>query len=71
MDAKNICSIKNLKVNLEISIKDEIVKNALKIKPNYIITNIAGGKQEILGHYIKQNINFKTSISGENLIFIK
>tara|TARA_A100001035_G_scaffold128666_1_gene101203 strand:- start:288 stop:1004 length:717 start_codon:yes stop_codon:yes gene_type:complete len=36
LDAKKICSIKNLSVNLEISIKDEIVKNALKIKPNYI-----------------------------------
>ena len=36
LDARNICSIKNLLVNLEISIKDEIVKNALKIKPNYI-----------------------------------
>ena len=36
LDAKNICSIKNLLVNLEISIKDEIVNNALKIKPNFI-----------------------------------
>ena len=36
LDAKNICLIKNLLVNLEISIKDEIVKNALKIKPNFI-----------------------------------
>ncbi len=36
LDAKNICSINNLLVNLEISIKDEIVNNALKIKPNYI-----------------------------------
>ena len=36
LDAKNICSIKNLSINLEISIKDEIVKNALKIKPNFI-----------------------------------
>ena len=36
LDAKNICSIKNLLVNLEISVKDEIVKNALKIKPDYI-----------------------------------
>ena len=35
-DAKKICSIKNLLVNLEISIKDEIVNNALRIKPNYI-----------------------------------
>ena len=36
LDAKKICSIKNLLVNLEISIKDEIVSNALKIKPNFI-----------------------------------
>ncbi len=36
LDAKNICSIKNLFVNLEISIKDEIVKKAIKIKPNYV-----------------------------------
>ena len=36
LDAKKICSIKNLLVNLEISIKNEIVQNALKIKPDYI-----------------------------------
>ena len=36
LDAKKICSIKNLLVNLEISIKDEIVKNALKIRPDFI-----------------------------------
>ncbi len=36
LDAKKICSINNLLVNLEISIKDEIVKSALRIKPNYI-----------------------------------
>ena len=36
LDAKKICSIKNLLVNLEISISDAIVKNALKIKPNFI-----------------------------------
>ena len=35
-DAKKICSIKNLLVNLEISTKNEIMKNALKIKPNFI-----------------------------------
>jgi len=36
LDAKKICSIKQLFVNLEISTKDEIVKNALKIKPDFI-----------------------------------
>ena len=35
-DAKKICSIKNLLVNLEISIKDEIVQKAIKIKPDFI-----------------------------------
>ncbi len=35
-DAKKICSIKNLLVNLEISTNSEIIKNALKIKPNFI-----------------------------------
>ena len=35
-DAKKICSIKNLLVNLEISIRNEIVKKALSIGPNYI-----------------------------------
>ncbi len=36
IDAKKICSIKNLLVNLEVSTKTEIIKNALKIKPNFI-----------------------------------
>ena len=35
-DAKKICKIKKIFVNLEISMNDKIVKNALKIKPNYI-----------------------------------
>ena len=36
LDAKRICSIKNLLVNLEISMNKEIVNKALKIKPNFI-----------------------------------
>jgi len=35
-DAKKICSLKNVLVNLEISMNHKIVNNALKIKPNYI-----------------------------------
>ena len=35
-DAKRICSIKGLLVNLEISTNHNIVKNALKIKPNFV-----------------------------------
>ena len=35
-DAKRICSIRGLLVNLEISTNPEIVKNAIKIKPNFV-----------------------------------
>ena len=36
LDAQRICKLKKILVNLEISMNDKIVKNALKIKPNYI-----------------------------------
>ena len=36
LDAKKICSLKKVLVNLEISMNDKIIKYALKIKPNYI-----------------------------------
>ena len=36
LDAKKICSIKNILVNLEISTNPNIVKTALKIKPDFI-----------------------------------
>jgi pyridoxine 5-phosphate synthase len=36
LDAKKICKSKKILVNLEISINDKIVNNALKIKPDFI-----------------------------------
>ena len=36
LDAKKICSIKNLLVNLEVSTNSKIINNALKIKPNFV-----------------------------------
>ena len=36
LDAKKICKAKKVLVNLEISMNDKIINNALKIKPNYI-----------------------------------
>ena len=36
LDAKKICKLKKILVNLEISMNNKIVKNALKIKHNYI-----------------------------------
>ena len=35
-DAKKICNLKNILVNLEVSMNDSIISNALRIKPNYI-----------------------------------
>ena len=39
-----------------------LLKNIKKFKPDYIIVNIGGGVQEVLGLYIKKNLKFKTSI---------
>ena len=36
VDAKKICNLKNILVNLEVSMNEDIIKKALKIKPNYI-----------------------------------
>ncbi len=58
-DAKKICSIKNLIVNLEISLNNEIVKKALKIKPSYICI-VPEKRKEITtegGLNLKKNIN--------------
>ena len=45
------------------SISDKKLLNIIKrIKPEYILLNIGGGTQEILGLYIKNNINFKCTI---------
>jgi len=45
------------------SISDKKLINIInKIKPDYILINIGGGMQEILGLYIKTNINFKCTI---------
>ena len=35
-DARKICSIKKLFVNLEISTNSKIIKTALRLKPNFI-----------------------------------
>ncbi len=40
----------------------KLLKIINKIKPNFIITNIGGGTQEVLGLYLKKNLKFKTTI---------
>ena len=57
-DAKQICSIKNIPVNLEISTNLQIVKIALKIKPDFICI-VPENRKEITtegGLNLKKNI---------------
>ena len=65
-DAKKICSIKKLFVNLEISTNPNIIKTALKIKPNFICI-VPENRNEITtegGLNIKKNkIKLKKIIS--------
>tara|TARA_B100001057_G_scaffold454786_1_gene500831 strand:+ start:22 stop:741 length:720 start_codon:yes stop_codon:yes gene_type:complete len=59
VDAKNICGLKNVLVNLEISMNNEIVYKALKIKPNFICL-VPENRKEITtegGLDIKNNFN--------------
>ena len=39
-----------------------LLKKIKKLKPNFILTNVGGGTQEILGLYLKKNLKFKTTI---------
>ena len=59
LDAKKICSIKNILVNLEISTNSSIVKAALNIKPNFICI-VPENRKEITtegGLNLKKNKN--------------
>ena len=66
LDAKKICSLKGLLVNLEISTNPKMVKNALKIKPNFVCI-VPENRKEVTtegGLDIKKNkIKLKTIIS--------
>ena len=40
----------------------KLLKKLKKVKPDYIVTNIGGGVQEILAIYLKKNLKHKTTI---------
>tara|TARA_E500000178_G_scaffold229341_1_gene225980 strand:+ start:662 stop:1396 length:735 start_codon:yes stop_codon:yes gene_type:complete len=48
--------------NPEKIIDKQLLKKINKFKPNFIITNIGGGTQEILGLYLITNLKIKTTI---------
>ena len=43
-------------------IDKKLLTRIKKFKPHYIIVNIGGGTQEILGLYLRENLKFKTTI---------
>ena len=52
-----------IKIRKKLDKLDDSLLNIIKrIRPEYILLNIGGGIQEILGLYIKNNINFKCTI---------
>ena len=59
LDAKKICSIKNLLVNLEVSTNLNMIRNAIKIKPNFVCI-VPENRKEITtegGLNLKKNEN--------------
>jgi len=59
IDAKSICNLKNVLVNLEVSMNESIISNALRIKPNYICI-VPENRKEITtegGLNLKKNFN--------------
>ena len=64
---KNL-GIKNLynycapKYNIKNLSDLKLLKDIKRFKPDYIIVNIGGGVQEVLGLYIKKNSEIKTTI---------
>tara|TARA_B100000900_G_scaffold248097_1_gene211095 strand:- start:3105 stop:3839 length:735 start_codon:yes stop_codon:yes gene_type:complete len=40
----------------------QLLKKIIKTKPSFIMTNIGGGTQEVLGLYMKKNLKFRVNI---------
>lgn len=75
LNSKNIVKIKSYVAPIYPTnniIDKKLLKLIINFKPNYIIINLGGEKQEILGLYIKTNIKFKTSIlcTGAAIAFL-
>ena len=65
-DAKKICSLKKVLVNLEVSMNQNIILNALKIKPSYICI-VPENRKEIT---TEGGLNLKKNKSNiKNIIF--
>ena len=64
LDAMKICKLKNIFVNLEVSMNENIIKKALKIKPDYVCI-VPEKRKEVTtegGLNLKKNSNFLKKI---------
>ena len=73
--SKNIKNVKSYiapKYEYNNVYDQKLIKLIKKYKPKYIIINIGGEVQEVLGMFIKNNINYKTSIicTGAAIAFL-
>ena len=59
---KNLHNYIAPKYNPKLILDKKLLNTIKTIRPDYILINIGGGTQEILGLYIKKNINFKCTI---------
>ena len=59
---KNIYNYLAPKYKIKNLSDTNLLKHLKKINPDFILTNITGGKQEILGLYLKENLKMKTTI---------
>ncbi len=50
------------KYKVESLSDNELLRQIKKVKPDFILTNIGGGRQEILGLYLKEQLKIKTTI---------
>ena len=63
LDAKKICKTKKVLVNLEISINDKIVNNALRIKPDYICL-VPENRKEVTTEGGLNLVRYKKKLKG-------
>ena len=59
---KNLYNYIAPQYNPKLILDKKLLNIIKKIRPDYILINIGGGTQEILGLYIKKNINFNCTI---------
>ena len=67
VDAKKICSLKKILVNLEISTNAEIVKTAIRIKPNFICI-VPENRKEVT---TEGGLNLKQNYKNLRMIILK